>query len=126
MNGPKNTVRRTREHREKPCSNYNFFLERDDTPRSQSRLQALLQSNSSTASAVASWMRPQSPFLTQALSIIHDPPTHITFGSAMYFFRLSALTPPVGQKRTSLNGPPRALIAATPPLISAGNSLKRR
>gem|GEM_PF-4596299 len=41
------------------------------------------QSNKAIASAVASWMRPQSPFLTQALSIIQVPPTHMTLGCAM-------------------------------------------
>ncbi len=32
--------------------------------------------------------------------------------------------PPVGQKRTSPNGPPRALIAGAPPEVSAGKNLK--
>src|SRR3546814_2171122 len=53
------------------------------------------------------------------------PPTNLTAGSASHAAAVSALIPPVGQKRTVWNGAARAFSAAMPPEVSAGKNLKR-
>src|SRR5690606_27774331 len=52
------------------------------------------------------------------------PPTHSTGSSESHSGAVSAVIPPVGQKRHCANGAASALSALTPPAASAGKNLK--
>ena len=53
---------------------------------------------------------------------IHVPPQAMTLGRRKKSFRFAAFTPPVGTKRTFLNGPYRPFSMAMPPEAAAGKN----
>src|SRR5260221_137148 len=79
--------------------------------------QALRRLLAAPASAV---IRCQSPCSSASAGTSQEPPTQTTLDSARNCAALSADTPPVGQNRTSPNGPCQALSMAVPPACTAG------
>src|SRR5690606_32424347 len=58
-----------------------------------------------------------------AAVVNHEPPTHSTFGRCRNCGAVCTLMPPVGQKRTSANGPAQADSNGAPPACTAGKNL---
>src|SRR5437867_12459622 len=75
------------------------------------------------ASRARAVILPQSPATTASWGVSQDPPTQPTLGRARKSGADAAVTPPVGQKTTSGNGPPSALSMPIPPACWAGKSL---
>lgn len=59
---------------------------------------------------------------TGPLGTTQLPPTHFTKGSASHLGALSAVMPPVGQKRATCSGAASAFKAGSPPEVSAGKN----
>src|SRR5690606_24877626 len=78
------------------------------------------------ARAASAVMRGQSRPAIASAGVSQEPPTANTLGSARYWAMFSWVTPPVGQKRNSGNGPAIALSIGTPPATEAGNSFSAR
>jgi hypothetical protein len=68
-------------------------------------------------------MRGQSPASTASFGVNQEPPHTDTLGNARYCGAVSGVTPPVGQKRTSGNGPCNAFSSAIPPAALAGKKI---
>src|ERR1700712_1937536 len=70
-------------------------------------------------------MPAQSPDRISAAGHSQEPPTATPLGSASQAAALASPMPPVGQNRTSGNGPAKARSALMPPDCSAGKNFVR-